>query len=527
MSRHHQHSVSASHAVITTPQADATAAGYAVLKEGGSAIDAMIAAAAMLSVTSPHMVGLGGDALWMLHDGSDISTIIGIGQAGQRLPDSGKIHYRGEDAIATTAGALASWDAAHRISQSRWQSHLPWSRLIEPAIEKARNGFEVTDSQLFWQAQRPTLYQQYPDLRAMWCNRHGEPLQPGEQLRLPALATSLESISRHGALSFYQGELGHALADGFAKRNLCLTSQDLLATRATEQVPIHISYRNGRLYNVAPPCQGITTLQTMALLNQFPIGTLQNNTTSYFHLMVEAIKLALKQRNRALCDPNYSRLETQVWLSACTMDAKSINPYKAASWGEPAQPADTAWMAAIDQAGRSASLIQSLFYDWGSACIIGDTGILWQNRAAGFSSLPSHPNAWTSGKRPAHTLNPSLYISDNGERILFGSQGGDGQPQTQAVLATQLIDFNRSIEEALYAPRFLLGRSFFDSADNLKLEAHLDSTVVEQLRAYGHTIEVIPELSPLAGLAGIARISQDGCREAMHDPRGTSLTLGF
>ena len=521
------HSIKTTHAVITTPQADATEAGNAILKEGGTAIDAMIAAGAMLSVTSPHMVGLGGDALWMLHNGSDISTILGIGQAGRQLPTSGRIQRRGEDAIATTAAAMASWDTAYRISQNRWNSRIPWSRLLEPAIDKARNGFAVSDSQLFWQSQRKTLVSEFPDLHTMWCKQSGQALVEGDQLLLPALANSLESLSRYGAMSFYTGELGHALAEGFAKRNLCLTLQDLEETRAPEQAPISISYRYGQLYNVAPPCQGITTLQGMALLNQFPIATLRNQPADYYHLMVEAIKSALKQRNRALCDPAFCELDVHAWLSAYSSDTRLIDPSKAADWKDQAQPADTAWMAAIDSYGNGASLIQSLYYDWGSACTIGDTGILWQNRAAGFSPLPTHPNAWAPGKRPAHTLNPSLYIGNNGERVLFGSQGGDGQPQTQTVLATQLIDFGNSLEEVLYAPRFLLGRSFFDSADNLKIEAHLAADVIQQLRDYGHDIEVIPKLSPLAGLAGVARSHHDGTCEAMHDPRGSGLTLGF
>ena len=518
-------SITSPHAVITTPQTDATEAGYEILKEGGSAIDAMIAAGAMLSVTSPHMVGLGGDALWMLHNGKEASTIVGIGQAGQRLPRTGQIELRGNDAIATTAAAVASWHTAYQISQSRWHSVIPWSRLLEPAIDRARNGFSVTDSQHFWLKQRQQLITEYPELGSFCLNERGELLSVGEQLRLPRLADSLESLSRYGAQSFYTGELGDALAQGFRDRDLCITADDLAATRADELAPVSINYRDGRLYNVAPPCQGITTLHALAILSQFPLQTMQDSPADYYHLMVEAIKVGLKKRNRSLCDPNFSTLDTQNWLAAATRDAGDIDIQRAADWTDESRPADTAWMAAIDRNGRCASLIQSLYYDWGSACQIGDTGILWDNRAAGFSKLANHANAWAPGKRPAHTLNPSLYVSNDGERTLFGTQGGDGQPQTQTVLATQLIDFNRSISDTLYAPRFLLGRSFFDGADNLKIEAQLDANIVHDLR--GHNIEVIPALSPLAGLAGIARAHTSGLREAMHDPRGVNLTLGL
>ncbi|HWV10958.1 MAG TPA: gamma-glutamyltransferase, partial [Pseudomonas sp.] len=195
-------------------------------------------------------------------------------------------------------------------------------------------------------------------------------------------------------------------------------------------------------------------------------------------------------------------------------------------WAEPGRPADTIWMAATDAEGRTACLIQSLFHDFGSGCILGDTGVLWQNRAAGFNADASHPNAWAPGKRPAHTLNPSCYLADDGRRLFFGTQGGDGQPQTQMVLATQLIDFAEPLDRALRMPRFLLGRSFFDSTDNLKLEADVDAAVIERLAAMGHEVEVIPRLSPFTGQAGAIAIETDGRRFAQHDPRGQGTSLG-
>ena len=171
--------------------------------------------------------------------------------------------------------------------------------------------------------------------------------------------------------------------------------------------------------------------------------------------------------------------------------------------------------------------MQSLFHDFGSGCMIGDTGVLWHNRAAGFNSNSQHPNAWGISKRPAHTLNPSCYIADNGHRFFFGSQGGDGQPQTQLVLATQLIDFNQDVETALNTPRFLLGRSFFDSTDNLKLEKSLPKTIRTALTELGHSTEVIPSLSPYTGQAGIITITPNGMATAMHDPRGEGTALAL
>lgn len=513
------------HGVITTPQADATEAGHAVLKEGGTAIDALIAAGAMLTVTTPHMTGLGGDAIWMLHDGKAAQTILGIGQAGQQAPEAGKFTARGISSIGTTAAAVASWDTAFTISQKQWGSRLPWSRLLLPASEKADRGFTVTTSQLFWQSQRAGLDRLYPQLQSFWNRGDGDALQRGDELRLPALAETLAIIARKGAVDFYTGELAHALYEGFRHHGINLNLDDLARTRAPLQDPISIRYRNGILYNAAPPTQGVTTLQALSMLQQVPSRDLRADPVLYYHTMVESIKYALQARNRHLCDPEYdvSRKETQLLAQ---LHGKTGNlPVNASVWQDPSFPADTAWLAAVDQYGRAASMLLSLYYDWGSACTIGDTGILWHNRAAGFSTDADHPNAWGVSKRPAHTLNPSLYQADDGVRTLFGTQGGDGQPQTQMVLATQLIDFEHDITSALNAPRFLLGRSFFDSQDNLKIESSLQSDIIDALRERGHDIELIDTLSPLTGLAGVARVHADRPATAMHDPRGDGLTL--
>ena len=504
--------------VLCTPHPLASAAGLEVLDGGGTAIDAMLAASAVLAAVYPHMTGLGGDALWLVHD-EQIRTIIGIGQAGTRLPEQGAISLRGPASVATTAGAMASWAQAKALSE-RWGSNMGWADLLTGAAELARVGVEVSASQLFWQAQRSSLIETLPSLHPL-CKSNGHWLQAGDRLRQPALANSLEQLARRGPEDFYHGELAQALVAAFADLGCGLTASDLAATRAYAQAPISIRYRNGRLYNVAPPTQGLYTLRAMAALDALDLG--ESGTPRYYHLLVEAIKQGLLQRNQQLHDPLVSAWDFQQSLAE---PAAMLDERRASPWGEPGQPADTVWMAASDSAGRSACLIQSLFHDFGSGCILGDTGILWHNRAAGFNPDPAHANAWAPGKRPAHTLNPSAYLADDGRRWFFGTQGGDGQPQTQMVLATQLIDFQQPPHAALRTPRFLLGRSFFDSADNLKLEADIGEAVLHGLAAKGHAIETTPVLSPLMGLAGVIAIDSDGAKCAAYDPRSQGSALG-
>lgn len=512
--------------VICTPHHEASAAGMRILDAGGTAIDAMLAASAMLSAVYPHMTGLGGDALWMIHD-RRVRTIIGIGQAGKVLPDGGSIALRGPCAVATTAGALASWQTAQDISRREWGSRMGWQDLLGEAAQAARAGTEVSDSHLFWQHQRQALIETLPDLKAL-CQIDGKWLQAGDRLCQPHLANTLEQLAREGVQDFYHGELASAFAESFARIGCGLSREDLAATRAEELAPLSIRYRQGTLYNVAPPCQGLYTLQAMAALQHKAVGACGNGSTRYYHYLVEAIKQGLLRRNTELCDPAFTHWDYTASLSdSCSRDyASRIDDQRAEPWNETGRPADTIWMAATDAQGRTACLIQSLFHDFGSGCVMGDTGVLWQNRAAGFNIDRQHPNAWAPGKRPAHTLNPSAYLADDGRRLFFGTQGGDGQPQTQMVLATQLVDFAQPIDKALRTPRFLLGRSFFDSTDNLKLEADIAPEVAAELAQLGHEVESIPILSPYTGQAGAIAIETNGQRFAMHDPRGQGTAMG-
>ncbi|MFY1668018.1 gamma-glutamyltransferase family protein [Pseudomonas sp. Pseu.R1] len=514
-------------AVITTPHTEASAAGLRILEAGGTAIDAMLAASAMLSAVFPHMTGLGGDALWMIHE-REVRTIVGIGQAGMRLPEAGSIGVRGPSSVASTAGALASWQTAANISRHQWGSRFGWADLLSDAAQVADAGVTVSQSQLFWQTLRQPLIEQLPDVYRL-CRVDGRWMREGDVLRQPELANTLRHLARHGVGDFYQGELASAFGEAFVRLGCGLSTADLRATQAPEVAPISVRYREGRLFNVAPPSQGLYTLQALGALQHKPFDGIENGSAAYYHRLVEAIKQGLLRRNAELCDPARADWDFAASLSpeALAGYAAHIDDERAAPWNEPGRPADTIWMAATDTEGRTACLIQSLFHDFGSGCILGDTGVLWQNRAAGFNADPAHVNGWAPGKRPAHTLNPSCYLADDGRRFFFGTQGGDGQPQTQMVLASQLIDYRQPVDRALRMPRFLLGRSFFDSTDNLKLEGDISPETAVGLADLGHEVEMIPSLSPMTGHAGVISVDRDGFLHAMHDPRGEGLGLGL
>jgi gamma-glutamyltranspeptidase/glutathione hydrolase len=252
------------------------------------------------------------------------------------------------------------------------------------------------------------------------------------------------------------------------------------------------------------------------------------DSASFYHRLVEAVKQAFLDRH-SIADPRYSADVSLELLEPGRLATKAaaIDPGRALPWPEPYRHGDTALLAAVDDRGRCASLLQSLYFDWGSGVVVGDTGILWQNRGAAFSVDRASPNVIRPGKRPFYTLNPGLALRDGRPHLVYGTQGADGQPQTLSLLLSLLIDHGLDPSEALSRPRFLLGRTFSDSRDSLKIEESAGPETVAALAAMGHEISTINSFSPLGGQAGIIRITQDGAIDGAHDPRsdGGAISL--
>jgi gamma-glutamyltranspeptidase/glutathione hydrolase len=245
--------------------------------------------------------------------------------------------------------------------------------------------------------------------------------------------------------------------------------------------------------------------------------------------MVEAVKLAFTDRNRYLADPDFAQVPVEHLLSPSYLaeQAKQIDLNRARPWPHVYQPGDTVYVAACDAAGNAASVLATVYFDWGSGVMAGDSGVIWHNRGAAFSTDPAHPNKLAPGKRPFHTLNPGMYLKDNKPHLLFGTQGADGQPQTLAALLTRLIDYGMDPFSALSAPRFLLGKTFSDSTDNLKIENDVSAEVLAELRRRDHMLSMAEAHSPLMGHPGaIVMDTQTGVMTGAHDPRSDGLAVG-
>lgn len=509
--------------MVTSPHATASRAGAAVLARGGNALEAAIATGAVLAVTYPHFCGLGGDAVVLLADADGRRQVLSaIGQAAERLPADDPIPMRGPAAALTTAALVDGWGTALAWSAKHWGGRESLAALLEPAIVLAEEGFPLTRSQAFWFGFRGAETADWPGFAATF----GAATQAGARFRQPALAATLRAVARDGARAFYEGDLAARIARGLAAAGSPLGPDDLARTRTREEAPIELAYRGLALLAPPPPTQGVTTLGIMGILAQFPLGEIAEDGADFLHLCVEAVKAAFDDR-RGLADPDFAPQDVARRLDPARLaaHAAAIDPARARPWPDPLRTGDTVFLGAVDAAGRAVSVLQSLYWDWGSGVVVGDTGILWQNRGAAFGRAPADPNRAEPFKRPFYTLNPGLALAEGRPHLVYGTQGADGQPQTLAVLLARLIDHGLDPLAALARPRFLLGRTFSDGRDTLKLEEDVGAAVVAELVRRGHDVAPLPAGSPLAGQAGVIRIARDGTLTGAHDPRSDGAAV--
>ena len=499
----------------------ATEAGVAVLQRGGNAIEALIAAGAVLSVVYPHFCGLGGDAVWIISDEKGRArTFMGIGQAAEVAELKQEIPLRGPGSLLTTACLVDSWEKVLNYSSKEWAGSERLSGLLEDAIVLAEDGFAVSKSQSFWFDFRDGESGTWPGFQEYF-RREGIQHQP-------RLARTLQAIAKHGTREFYEGSLARQIAIGLADVGSPLTELDLKKAQTLEAAPVGQSYRDTVLLAPPPPTQGLSTLGIMGVLNHLPMADKPIESAAFYHALVEGVKQAFLDRSQ-IADPAYEEDVSAKLLDPSRLAAKaaSIHEGCAMPWPHLHQTGDTAFLGAVDSHGRCASLLQSIYFDWGSGMLVGDTGILWQNRGAAFSTDPASPNCFKPGKRPFYTLNPGLALKAGRPYLVYGTQGADGQPQTLALLLSLVIDHGLDPRRALSRPRYLLGRTFSDSRDSLKLEAGLDESTFDALAALGHEISRIDAFSPIGGQAGIIQISEDGQMLGAHDPRSDGGAIGL
>jgi len=520
--------------VVCAPHAAAVEDGRAILAEGGNAIEAMLAMAASIAAVYPHMNHIGGDGFWLIREPSGrLRALMGAGRAGAKATprlyrDAGfdEIPARGPLAALTVPGAVAAWMLAQEAASAHG-GKLPLEVLLAPAIKHAREGYVVTRSQARLTTEKLPEMDKAIGFKKAFLIGDKVP-DVGVILKQSALAETLDHLARVGLDDFYRGDIAREIAADLDRIDSPVTRADLKSFRATVDQPLAVATQAGMIHNSPPPTQGIASLIILGLFERLRIT--QADTFEYVHGIVEATKRAFRVRDRVVTDPDKITVDLNQYLSPAFLDAEApkIDMRKAARWPAPVREGDTIWMGAADASGLVVSYIQSLYWEFGSGCVLPATGIIMQNRGASFSLDPKALNALVPGRRPFHTLNPALAVLKDGRIIAYGTMGGDGQPQSQAMVFTRYVTFRQPLERALDAPRWLLGRTWGSAHTNLRMESRFDGNLIDRLLAAGHDVAVLDDAySDTMGHSGAVVLHPDGSLEGGHDPRADGGAAGI
>jgi gamma-glutamyltranspeptidase/glutathione hydrolase len=526
----------APHGLVASPHYLASQAGVDALKKGGTAVDAAIATNAVLNVVYPHMCGIGGDAFWLIYDApkKDIAFLNASGRSpyGASLDDFKKagmntIPLRGLLPV-TVPGAVDGWFEAH----GRY-GKLSMPSILEAAIGYAKDGYPITHLLSF------RIQEALPDLSQFPASKNlflpgGKAPRPGDVLTNPGLARSLEKIGREGRDIFYKGEIAREIVRFSRLNGGLLSERDFQDTKSTWGKPVSTTYRDCTIFETAPNSQGLAALMILNLLEEYDLSSLGYQTPDHLHLIIEAKKVAFADRTRYISDPEMVKIPVQSLLSKDyaakrrslihmqrAADATAVLP---GSFGR-----DTIYLCVVDEAGNAVSLIQSLYFSFGSAVVAGGTGILLQNRGAYFSLDPNHVNCLQPHKRTFHTLMASMTFKEGKPYLVFGTSGADGQPQTHVQVMTGVFDFGLDIQSAIEAPRWLSGRYLVNQPEGiLTMEGRFSFGAIEELKKRGHRVNVVENWSSTMGSAhGIIIHPENGLRMGGSDPRCDGAAVGY
>ncbi|WP_025564346.1 gamma-glutamyltransferase family protein [Psychromonas sp. SP041] len=512
---------------FTAPHYKAAQAGQAILDAGGTASEAMVAAAAMITVQYPHMNSIGGDGFWLIcKAGEKPIAIDACGAAALNIDiesyrqQADELPESGGNAALTMAGTIAGWQQALTLNSG---DHT-LNSLLQPAIDAAEKGIEITQSLVDASDKTFSRLSHLSAFAERFLNQ-GEVLKVGEKLTNQPLADTFKHLAKAGLDDFYRGELAQQMADELIEAGSPLTLEDFHQYQATVSTPLTVDISKGSLYNLDAPTQGLASLLILAIYDR-----LVDQVTSeveHIHLLVEASKQAFIIRDQQITDPAYLQKPLQEWLSddVITQCAANISFQKALPWPHLAKPGDTVWMGATDQYGTMVSFIQSIYWEFGSGVVLPTSGITWNIRGKSFTLDANHHNVLAAGKKPFHTLNPAYAEFNDGRRLVYGSMGGEGQPQTQACLFSRYIYQGMNLSDAVASPRWLLGRTWGDSTNNLRLENQLYQQHGATLKALGHDITTVTDNNELMGHAGAIMLDQYGKVVATSDPRSDGQSL--
>jgi gamma-glutamyltranspeptidase / glutathione hydrolase len=504
-------------AAIATPHYLATAAGLGVLANGGNAVDAIVAANLALGVVTPYRCGFGGDLFALVYDG-DLTGYLGSGRSPKaataarvRDRNGDRMPFIGADSV-TVPGAPAAWFEL----LDRWGTR-SFGELARTAFAYARDGFEVTPKAASDFATARAFYADFEP----WMAVHRD-IEAGTVLRQTAMARTIEALANDGPDAYYRGPIAGAIAAAVQEAGGDLDPADLAEHSGEWARPLRAVYRGLEVAELPPPTQGVTALEALRILDGCP---LPSGGAAREHLLIEAVKLALADRDAHVTDPAHMSFPAAQLLDDEWIDTRRarLDPYRAVDPGVGRlQRGGTAYLGAADAGGLLVSLIQSNFLAFGSGVHVPEWGINLNNRGASFSLDDGTTNVFAPGKRPMHTLVPAMGFRDGRPALVFGTMGGDAQIQVHVQLLTHLLD---GVEpgEALAAPRWRVDPGRW----RVHLESRFDDSIAEGLRALGHDTRDAPAWDDAMGHAHLIVPQQHGGYLAAAEPRSEGLALGF
>jgi len=482
------------HGIVATSQTLASQAGAQVLARGGSAMDAAIAANAMLGLVEPMSCGIGGD-LFVIYWEAKTGKLTGLNASGW-APKGLTIDFlksKGEYTMpqegiqsVTVPGCVDGWEKLHKRF-----GRLSWSELFQPAIYYAENGFPVTEIiHDNWQSSAAKLSREESSRRIFLPG--GKPPEVGQVFHNRQLAAAYKLIAAQGAAAFYRGALARAILKVSASLGGKMSAADLAEFQSEWVEPVSTEYRGWKVYELPPNGQGVAALEMLNIFETFPLFNYEAASVEALHLQIEAQKLAYADLRRYVADPRFSKVPTAglVSKSYARERAALIDPRQAhcdVTPGKPPAPGgDTIYLAAIDSQGNIASLIQSVYLSFGSGVVMDEYGFALQNRGGLFEMDPEHPDALAPRKRPLHTIIPAFMEKDN-IHMGFGIMGGYNQAQAHAQFVSNVVDHHMNIQAALEAPRFT--KLTFGGCD-VMIENRVPADVRDALSERGHRLDV-------------------------------------
>jgi len=511
-------------AMAATGHPTATAAAIEILADGGNAVDASLAASAVLCVVLPHMTGIGGDGFVQVvePDGQVVAYNSG-GTAGcGALPERyGEGVPRDGLASACVPGLPDAWEAVHAAHGS-----LPVDRLFERAIDLATDGFPISGGVAAALDEYQSRLAKSDAAAAIFLPNDGRPPQPSQLLRQPQLAQTLEAFAIGGRAAFYDGAVGEQLARAFQQEaDGLISAADLLAHECVIGEPLRAGYRDVVVTEQPPISQGHVLLQELLLLEPFDLSAMGHLSPDSIHTMVEAKKLAFADRSAAAGDPRFHDVDWDALLSPQRAAERAGEIDSAHAGIQPSgdsKPTDTTQFAIGDREGRAVSFIQSIFHPFGCAAVAGETGILMNNRMFGFSLAAGHPNVMAPGKRTVHTLNTFTVFIDDEFWLAGGTPGADFQVQTNLQVITGLVDYGLGIQEAVDAARW--GHT---TARDVVVEKRIPAATLAELERRGHVLQRGGDWVEGLGSVQIVAKLPGGGWEGVCDPRREGAAIGF